>query len=65
MSEKKTKIISNYEEPVPAVARPGEQTQLENSDFHEDQLESMIDQTLTDSFPASDPPAWTLGRDHN
>jgi hypothetical protein len=25
--------------------------------------EEMIDQTLTDSFPASDPPAWTLGRD--
>jgi hypothetical protein len=26
-------------------------------------LEAMIDQTLTDSFPASDPPAWTLGRE--
>jgi hypothetical protein len=25
--------------------------------------EAMIDQTLADSFPASDPPAWTLGRD--
>ncbi|MCI0535703.1 MAG: hypothetical protein L0Z50_10810 [Verrucomicrobiales bacterium] len=25
-------------------------------------LETMIDQTLADSFPASDPPAWTLGR---
>ncbi|MEP7274678.1 MAG: hypothetical protein ABI882_24525 [Acidobacteriota bacterium] len=23
--------------------------------------EAMIDQTLADSFPASDPPAWTLG----
>ena len=26
-------------------------------------LEAMIDQTLADSFPASDPPAWTLGRE--
>jgi hypothetical protein len=25
--------------------------------------ETMIDATLADSFPASDPPAWTLGRD--
>ena len=29
-----------------------------------DQLsEEMIDATLADSFPASDPPSWTLGRD--
>jgi hypothetical protein len=25
--------------------------------------EAMIDQMLADSFPASDPPAWTLGLD--
>jgi hypothetical protein len=25
--------------------------------------EEMIDTTLEDSFPASDPPSWTLGRD--
>jgi hypothetical protein len=24
--------------------------------------EEMIDRTLADSFPASDPPSWTLGR---
>jgi starvation-inducible DNA-binding protein len=27
--------------------------------------EEMIDATLADSFPASDPPSWTLGRDHS
>jgi len=25
--------------------------------------EALIDMTLADSFPASDPPSWTLGRD--
>ena len=25
--------------------------------------EELIDQTLADSFPASDPPFWTLGRE--
>ena len=31
-----------------------------------DQLsEEMIDATLADSFPASDPPSWTLGRERH
>ena len=36
-------------------------TELQDSD--DNALESMIDQTLEDSFPASDPPSWTLGRE--
>jgi hypothetical protein len=27
--------------------------------------EEMIDKTLEDSFPASDPPSWTTGREHS
>jgi hypothetical protein len=65
MSRKKTRVIAKSEEPVSERAGVLEQMQLENSNFNNDELESMIDQTLADSFPASDPPAWTLGRDQD
>ena len=34
------------------------------NDSDEEKLpEELIDATLADSFPASDPPSWTLGRE--
>ncbi len=38
--------------PADEPASPGEMTEAE------------IDQNLADTFPASDPPSWTLGTNH-
>jgi hypothetical protein len=36
---------------------------MANDSTDEKLSEEMIDATLADSFPASDPPSWTLGRE--
>ena len=50
-----------YQDQLSHRERAYKKTKLHDSDY--DPLESMIDQTLEDSFPASDPPSWTLGRE--
>ncbi len=50
-----------YQDQLSHGERAYKKTEFQDSDH--DPLESMIDQTLEDSFPASDPPAWTLGRE--
>lgn len=39
-------------------------SQTLNDKNADEMSEAEIDDNLEDSFPASDPPAWTLGSDH-
>jgi len=43
--------------------RGAAQMALATTDAVDENLEALIDMTLADTFPASDPPCWTLGRE--
>ena len=51
----------------PGMARASESSDREKGapDNEGEMSEAEIDQNLTDTFPASDPPSWTLGTDHH
>lgn len=44
---------------------PENENEQDSSQKSTDEMtETEIDETLADTFPASDPPSWTLGTDH-
>jgi hypothetical protein len=57
---------ANESEPVKAESNPMSKNHESPpvSEMNEEEVEAEIDETLDETFPASDPPSWTLGTDH-
>ena len=53
--DEKEDTLEQQKSPQPDVATPAQS----------DISDAEIDESLEESFPASDPPSWTLGTDHH